>query len=258
MDRQKLFNTSLYLLAGFFLLISQPTYAGVSPQPFKTHEMQQILDNINLELGGLLNREDLPPDTRNQIQGLINEISRLSGAVQTQRLRNIVSGSVGVMDGISAVMFSPKPEPPLVIEIKNGVDALTRLVALAFDPQSEPPILRQVFGVMNRINEATLAGINSASNGQRADFPDDTPPPSAEDTRAIGLQILSGISAVAFNPQLEPPAIKEQVISIFDRVSAVMFSPKPEPPSPETLNTMMDALNAMSALNQTSHGLGGQ
>jgi hypothetical protein len=60
------------------------------------------------------------------------------------------------------------------------------------------------------------------------------------------LDVLGRLSAVAFNPQPEPPAHLSQAITIMDRIVAVAFNPQPEPPARETGIAILDKVAAVA------------
>jgi hypothetical protein len=83
----------------------------------------------------------------------------------------------------------------------------------------------------------SVSSVSQASGGVRD-----------ENVTAKAVEILDRISAVAFNPQPEPPAVTLKGMALLDKISSRMFNPQPEPPGDVTLVQRLELLNRISII----------
>jgi hypothetical protein len=136
----------------------------------------------------------------------------------------------------------------------NIVAIMDTITVVMLESQSEAPAVASALNVLDRLSgrlldpqpelpQETLKALGIMDRiASRAFNPQPEPP-----GRTLGISILEKITQVAFDPQPESPGRQATVLDALDAASAVMFD-QPEPMHPGTITTMVDAIVQMGQL----------
>jgi hypothetical protein len=190
-----------------------------------------ILDRLETAVGL---QTELRDKAVKQIQVIMTQLKKTDLEKLKGENRDIVTGTIGLLDNVSAVMFNPQPEPPDPGEIAEGLRIMSRVSSVLAGPMPQPPrITLETVNILNRIAERVFGPQAQPPRGKRL---------------AGALDVFDRISAIAISPKPEPPAITMQVLRVLDGISAVLLSPKPEPPARDLLSEMVRIIDAMAAI----------